>query len=53
MMEKASSKAKTDARNRYFSILVRQDPEFARKFMNEEIIRQGAEDIVELKSPSQ
>ena len=53
MLEQASNKSKTAARNRYFALLYRQDPEFARKFMNEEIIRQGAEDIVELKSPSQ
>jgi hypothetical protein len=53
MLEQASNKSKTAARNRYFAVLYRQDPEFARKFMNEEIIRQGAEDLVELKSPSQ
>jgi len=53
MMEVYSDKARTRARNMYAANLRRTDPEFARKFINEEIIKRGLEDRIELKSPSQ
>jgi len=52
-LEIMSSKARSKAREVFAAQLAKTDPEFARKFNNEEIIRLGLEDRIELKSPSQ
>ena len=52
-LEIMSSKARSKAREVFAAQLAKTDPEFARKFNNEEIIRLGLEDKIELKSPSQ